>query len=83
MLRTTWNTLNHRDIAVRAAKTFVAAFIPVFGAGLANLQSQFVNGGLSAAKSAGVALVVAALSAGITAVWNYGIQLYTPHITQP
>lgn len=78
-----FNTLNHKDVLVRALKTFVAAFLPIFGAGLVNLQSQFVNGGLSASKSALVALIVAAISAGITAVWNYGIQLATPQIKPP
>lgn len=82
-LKTTWNTLNHKDVLVRSAKTFVAAFVPVFGAGLVNLQSQFVDGGLNAGKSALIALTVAAVSAGITAVWNYAIQLATPHISVP
>lgn len=82
-LKTTFNTLNHKDVFVRSAKTFVAAFLPIFGAGLVNLQSQFVNNGLGAGESALIALVLAAVSAGITAVWNYAIQLATPHIAPP
>lgn len=68
------NTFNHKDILVRAAKTFIASFLATFSAGLANVQSSFANGGLSAAKSAGVALVVAAGSAAVTAIINYAIQ---------
>ena len=82
-LKTTWNTLNHSDIWKRATKTGVQVFIPLFLAGLANVQQVFIHQGLSAGKSALFALVVSAGGTAVSAIWNYILQLSTPHITQP
>ncbi len=78
------SNLNHKDIWIRAGKTFVAAFIPIFIAGLSNLQRVFVTNGLTGARAAALGLVVAAFSAAITAVWNYALQISsTPSKTPP
>lgn len=48
------------DVVARAVKTFVQAFLAVLVAGVATVNSV----------EAGKALFVAALAAGISAVWN-------------
>lgn len=63
--------VNHRDVLIRSAKTFVASFLGVFVTSLANILDAFQKGGLSGLKSALLALITAAIAAGITAVWNY------------
>ena len=57
-----------KDDFKRAAWTFVQAFVVVFAAGLNDLLDAFKAGGLDAAQAAGVALVVAAAAAGISAL---------------
>ena len=52
----------------RAAHTFYQAFLAVFAAGLANVLDAFGKRGISGAKSAGLALITAAIAAGISAV---------------
>lgn len=82
-LKTTWNTLNHRDVWTRAGKTAVQAFIPAFLLGLANVQHIFVQSGLNDAEKALYSLALAAAAAAGSAVWNYYKQLTTPHIAPP
>lgn len=53
-----------KDIAIRALKTFVQAFLATFSLGLATASTG----------SAYKALAVASLSAGISAVWNSLVQ---------
>lgn len=65
---------NHRDILERATKTFVQAFLGVFVMAFANLFDAVSKQGLSGLKSAVVALLGAALAAGISALWNYWLQ---------
>lgn len=75
-LKTTWNTLNHKDIAVRALKTGATVFIVTLAGSLANIAALPSLNDLEK-------LLIAALSAAGTAVLNYAIQLATPHITPP
>ena len=58
-------TLDHLDVWVRAGKTFAQAVVACVLAGLANVTD------LSSAK----ALALAALAAGVSAAWNYVLQL--------
>ena len=58
------------DDAKRAAWTFAQAFVVVLGAGMSNLLDAFKAGGLDGAQAAGLALVSAALAAGISALKN-------------
>lgn len=67
--------LDHKDVWIRTAKTFVAAFLGVFILAFGNLFDVVSKQGLSGLKSASAALVGSALAAGVTALWNYGIQL--------
>lgn len=66
--------VNHRDVIIRTAKTFVAAFIGVFVLSFANLFDIVSKQGLSGLKSATAALLGSAIAAGITAIWNYYLQ---------
>lgn len=65
---------DHKDVLERAAKTFVQAFLGVFVMAFANLFDVVNKQGLSGLKSAVVALLGAALAAGISALWNYWLQ---------
>ena len=56
--------VNWKDVAVRAAKTFIEAFVAFIGAELAGMDLFAIDKGMWAA----VGLSVAA--AGISAVWN-------------
>jgi hypothetical protein len=73
-LKTTLNTLNHKDIAYRALKTGAVVFLVTLGGSLANLAHM---PSLSDAEK----LLFAAAAAAGTAILNYGIQLATPHIS--
>lgn len=58
-------------LLVRAVKTFAQAFVAVFLLGVLNVISSLLStGNFSAAKSALVALVTAALAAGVSALMN-------------
>lgn len=52
---------DHLDVIVRAAKTFVATFLAAWA--LTNNQTTKVA-------------LISAFSAGVTAVWNYSLQVY-------
>lgn len=56
-----------KDIIIRALKTFVQAFIPVF---IAGLQLTGVTE-LSEIKTALYSALISAAAAGISAIWNY------------
>ena len=75
-LKTTLNTLKHKDVLVRALKTGATVFIVTLAGSLVNIASLPSLSDLEK-------LVVAAGCAAGTAVLNYAIQLSTPHITQP
>lgn len=60
--------LQSRQIVINAEHTFWQAFVVVFFAGLTNLLSVFVHGGLDAAQSALLALIISAVAAGLSAV---------------
>lgn len=66
--------VNRKDVLIRSLKTFVAGFLSVVVAALANILDAFQKGGLSGLKSALLALITGAIAAGITAVWNYYLQ---------
>ncbi len=57
----TFKNLNWKDVAIRALKTFLAAFLPVWAATGYNFESGAVIG---------------ACAAGITALWNFGLELW-------
>lgn len=52
----------------KAVHTFWQTFTVVFLAGVSNLLSAFVHGGLAAGQSALIALVLAASAAGLSAL---------------
>lgn len=64
------------DWAIRALKTFVQAFLGVFIPAVVSL----LNGGLTqdwgAVKVTLLSALLAALSAGISAVWNIAIEVH-------
>ncbi len=68
------NNLDHKDVWIRAAKTFTVTFVAVFLAGLTDLYNSFTANGSAAGKAALVGLSVSAFAAAITAIWNYVIQ---------
>lgn len=72
-----FSDLDHEDVWIRAGKTAVAAFVGVFILAFGNLFNVFTNQGPDALKSALAALIGAALSAAITAGWNYLLQANT------
>lgn len=53
--------LKNNDILVRAVKTFVQAFLATVAVGVANITSV----------ETAQAVVIAGVSAGISAVWNF------------
>lgn len=57
-------------LVTRAFKTFVQAFLAVFIVGLTPIIQGITNVGWSGAKAALVALVTAAVAAGISAAMN-------------
>jgi hypothetical protein len=60
-----------KAILVRAIKTFLQAFIAVFALGLTPVVSSVLQtGSISGAKAAVLALVSAAVAAGISALTN-------------
>lgn len=75
-LKTTFNTLNHKDVLVRSIKTGGTVFVITLAGSLANIASLPSLNDLEK-------LLIAALSAAGTAVLNYVVQLATPHISQP
>ena len=75
-LKTTFNTLNHKDILIRSLKTGGTVFIVTLAGSLANIAALPSLNDLEK-------LVIAALSAAGTAVLNYVIQLSTNHIQPP
>lgn len=73
-LKATWNTLNHKDIAVRALKTGLTVFVVTLAGSLANIAALPSLNDLEK-------LIIAALSAAGTGVLNYAVQLSTNHIS--
>ena len=55
---------NWKDVAVRAAKTFIEAFVAFVGAELAGMDLFAIEKGMWAAVG------LSAAAAGISAVWN-------------
>lgn len=55
---------NWKDVAVRAVKTFIEAFVAFVGAELAGMDLFAIDKGMWAAVG------VSAVAAGISAVWN-------------
>ena len=59
--------MNYKDIAIRAIKTFIQAFIPVV---IAAFQvADFTN--WDQIKSIGYSALIPAAAAGLSAVWNF------------
>ena len=56
--------INWKDVAIRAFKTFVEAFIACAGAELAGMDLFAINKGMWCAVG------ISAAAAGISAVWN-------------
>lgn len=61
------------DLLGRAFHTFYQAFIPVFVGGLANVAHVYGQSGAAGVKSAVVALGVAAVAAGLSALKTWVI----------
>jgi hypothetical protein len=59
------------DILIRAVKTFFQAFIGTLLVGLTPVITLVVQSDLTAAQTAGVALLVASVSAGLSALQNF------------
>ena len=57
-------TINWKDVAIRAIKTFVEAFIACVGAELAGMDIFAIDKGMWCAVG------LSAAAAGISAVWN-------------
>lgn len=58
---------DHKDIALRAVKTFVQAFVPVLISAFAAADgTRFAE-----LKALGSAALVSATAAGLSAAWNY------------
>lgn len=60
-----------RDVAERAIKTFIQAFLGVFLLGIPVLINQYQVKGVNGGKAAIAALAAAALAAGISALQNF------------
>lgn len=66
--------MNYKDIAIRALKTFVQAFVPVVAAAFAAADlTEF-----DSIKTVGYSALISGIAAGISAVWNLIIQLMQP-----
>lgn len=62
------------DFLIRAAKTFMQAFISVLVLNIAAIMSHVVNWDFSDWKGWLAPILIAALSAGIAALWNFIIE---------
>ena len=60
--------MSKKEIAERAAKTFVEAFISALLTGLASNAAGGIN--LTALQKIAVPVAISALAAGLSAVWN-------------
>lgn len=62
------------DFLIRAAKTFVQAFIPVIIANMALIMNHVVNWDFSDWKGWLAPILISAVAAGISAIWNLIIE---------
>ena len=63
--------MNYKDIAIRALKTFLQAFIPVMIAGFEVTDlTDWDN-----LKTIGYSALISAFAAGISAVWNFVLEI--------
>lgn len=67
------SSIQLKDLFERAAHSFWQAFIPVFVGGLANVAHVYGQSGAAGVKSAVVALGVAAVAAGLSALKTWVI----------
>ena len=58
------------DFLVRAAKTFIQAFIPVIVANIAMIMTHVVNWDFADWKGWLMPILISAVAAGIAAIWN-------------
>ncbi len=58
------------DILQRAAKTFVQAFVPVIAANAALIGTHIVNWDWTNCEAWLVPIVISAVAAGLSALWN-------------
>lgn len=65
------NTHNIPDFLIRAAKTFVQAFVPILIANIAAILTHVVNWDFADWKGWLLPILISAASAGIAAVWNF------------
>lgn len=70
--------MNIKDILIRAAKTFIQAFLPVL---FASLKIADVTD-LNEWKAVGYTALIAAASAGLSAVMNFVRQIFSPRDIQ-
>jgi len=59
-----------KDWMIRAGKTFIQAFLGVLVPEICAMLSGALPADMGAARAAALALLPAALAAGISAVWN-------------
>lgn len=67
--------LDHKDVLIRTLKTAVATFLGVYVSALTNLFSLLQAWNIDSLEKALVALIPAAASAAVTAIWNYILQI--------
>lgn len=58
------------DFLVRAAKTFIQAFIPVIVANITMIMTHVVNWDFADWKGWLMPIIISAVAAGIAAIWN-------------
>lgn len=68
------NTNKVPDFLIRAAKTFIQAFVPVIIANIALIGNHVVNWDFADWKGWLAPILIAAVAAGIAAVWNLIIE---------
>ena len=68
------NTNKVPDFLIRAAKTFIQAFVPVIIANIALIGNHVVNWDFADWKGWLAPILIAAVAAGISAVWNLIIE---------
>lgn len=68
------NNRNMPDFLIRAAKTFIQAFIPVIIANIAAITTHVVNWDFADWKGWLLPILISAFAAGIAALWNFIIE---------
>lgn len=70
-LKTRLQLVDHAAIFKRCLHVFIGAFLGTFIASIVDLLNSFQTNGLNGFKKALLSLLIAAIGAGITALWSY------------